>query len=163
MAPSQRRPEICTLPRRQARGIERRRRAALLMATVIMAAFAESIMEKVRHFSELSPRRQTLVRHCQDVRFGQILDLHVKDGEPTWDPEPTILAEVKLDVDETPRPERRLADFQLSSEILRLMSQLDHVEDGRIAKIEVREGIPRRIVLYRAGAYPQATKTPRST
>jgi hypothetical protein len=98
-------------------------------------------------YSQLSPARQTLVRLCQDVKFGQILDLLVSNAEPIWDPGPTTLSEVRLDIEEIPRPESKLPDFRLSSEILRLMRQLDQIKDGKIERIEVREGIPRRLVL----------------
>jgi hypothetical protein len=97
--------------------------------------------------SDLSPARQALVRLCQDVNFGQILNLRVGNAEPIWNPGPTILSEVRLDIEEAPRPEGQLPDFKLSSEIQRLMCHLDQLKDGRIVKIEVRGGIPRRLIL----------------
>ena len=104
-------------------------------------------MSKPTRLSDLSSARQTLVRLCQDVNFGQILDLKVGNAEPIWNPGPTILSEVRLDIEETPRPEGALADFKLSCEIQRLMRQLDQLKDGRVDKIEVRGGIPRRLIL----------------
>jgi hypothetical protein len=109
--------------------------------------YEEVLVFTPSRLSDLSPARQALVRLCQDVNFGQILDLEVRNGEPIWEPSPTILSEVKLDSDETPRPEGELPDFQLSSEIRRLVSYLDHFKDGEIAKIEIRDGLPRRLVL----------------
>ena len=102
---------------------------------------------KPMRFSQLSASRRTLVRLCQDVNFGQIQDLHVRNSDPLWDPAPTVLAEVKLDVEEAPRPEGDLADFKLSSEVQRLMHRLDQLRDGRIERIDVREGIPRRLLV----------------
>ena len=102
---------------------------------------------KTPRLSQLSASRQTLMRLCQDVNFGQILDLLVRDAEPIWNPGPTILSEVRLDIEEAPRPEGELPDFKLSSEIQRLMCQLDQLKDGRIEKIEVRGGVPRRLIL----------------
>ncbi len=81
-------------------------------------------------------------------KFGQILDLLVKNAEPIWDPSPSILFEVRLDIEETPRQESKLSDFGLSSEVRRLMRQLDQIKDGKIAKIEIRDGIPRRLVAH---------------
>jgi hypothetical protein len=81
------------------------------------------------------------------VNFGQILSLQVRNAEPIWDPAPTILSEVRLEIEETPRPERDLADFKLSFAIQRLMRQLDYIQEGKIEKVEVREGIPRRLIL----------------
>jgi hypothetical protein len=50
-------------------------------------------------------------------------------------------------MDDAPRPEGELPDFKLSSEIQRLISQLDQIKDGRIERVEVRAGVPRRLVL----------------
>jgi hypothetical protein len=102
---------------------------------------------KTLRFSDLSASRQALVRLCQHVNFGQILSLQVRNAEPIWDPAPTILSEVRLEIEETPRPERDLADFKLSFAIRRLMRQLDYIQEGKIEKVEVREGIPRRLIL----------------
>jgi hypothetical protein len=102
---------------------------------------------KTSRFSQLSASRQVLVRLCQDINFGQIQDLHVRNADPVWDPAPTVLSEVKLDIEEAPRPESDSPDFKLSSQIQRLMRRLDELSDGRIERIEVREGIPRRLVL----------------
>ena len=104
-------------------------------------------LSKPLRFSDLSSARQALVRLCQGVNFGQILDLQVGNAQPIWNPGPTILSEVRLDIEETPRPEGALSDFKLSSEIQRLMRQLDQLKDGRVEKIEVRGGIPRRLIL----------------
>ena len=38
-------------------------------------------------------------------------------------------------------------DFQLSAETRRLVCNLDQIKDGRITKIEIRDGIPRRLVV----------------
>jgi hypothetical protein len=45
------------------------------------------------------------------------------------------------------RPELALADFIVSNEILRLMRHLDEMKIGTIRRVEVRGGIPRRILL----------------
>ena len=104
-------------------------------------------MPKPARLSDLSSARRALVRLCQDVNFGQILDLRVRSAEPVWDPAPTVLSEVRLDIEEGPRPEGELPDFKLSSEIQRLMSQLDQLKGGRIERIEIRGGVPRRLIL----------------
>ena len=118
------------------------------------------MLAKTLRFSQLSASRQTLVRLCQDINFGQIQDLHVRNSDPVWDPAPTVLSEIKLDTEEAPRPESELPDFKLSAPIQRLMRRLDQLRDGRIEKIEVREGIPRRLVLTSPLALRGARPTP---
>src|ERR1700676_2701016 len=97
-------------------------------------------------FSQLSPARQALVRLCQAINYGRVQELYLRNREPIFIPAPTLLVDVKLDQDETPRPEVQLADFEVAEEVRRLLLQLDEMKDGIIDKIEVRGGLPRRIV-----------------
>jgi len=100
-------------------------------------------------FSQLSPPRQALVRLCQSLNFGQIRGLHVQNANPSFDPAPTVLVDVKLDSDEAPRQELELKDFELRDEVRRLMAHLDELQDGRIDRIEVRSGISYRVIIER--------------
>jgi hypothetical protein len=95
-------------------------------------------------FSELSVPRQVLVRLCQSLNYGQIQGLRVHDGEPVFDPAPLVLVELKLDAEETERPEIELVDFELRNEVCSLMTLLDEMKNGSVEQIEVRAGIPRR-------------------
>ena len=61
-------------------------------------------------------------------------------------------SDVKLDIDETERQESNIADFALRREVQRLMAHLQAVENGRIERIEVRAGIPRRLIIERRAA-----------
>jgi len=87
-----------------------------------------------------------LVRLCQSVNFGQINDLSVRDCEPILEcPAPSVFVDVRLDVPAQPRDEISTADFALGAEVRRLMALLDKIEKGKITKIEVRGGLPRRV------------------
>jgi hypothetical protein len=97
-------------------------------------------------FSELSAPRQEFIRQCQRMGFGRIESLDVSDCEPVFGPQTRSLVDVKLDTDEVARPESDLSDFVLCAEILRLFSKLDALRIGTIECVEVRAGIPRRIV-----------------
>jgi hypothetical protein len=97
--------------------------------------------------SDLSSARQALVRLCQNINHGSIEDLEVRDSEPVFDPWPVTVRDVKLDSDEGPRPELDLADFVLSDEVQRLVRHLDEINCGTIRHVEVRKGMPRRILL----------------
>jgi len=101
-------------------------------------------------FSRLSGPRQALVRFCQAVNYGSIQDLSVKDCEPVLSPAPVTLLDVKLDSDDVPRPEISLDDFALPAEVCRLLARLDELSTGTINRIEVRAGVPRRMVLRAA-------------
>jgi hypothetical protein len=103
-----------------------------------------SQMARLR-FSELSAPRQALIRQCQRLGFGSIWGLEVRDGEPMFGPKTEVLFDLKLDSDETPRPELNLSDFVVCTEIRRLFSRLDTFANGTV-EIEVRAGVPRRLL-----------------
>jgi len=102
---------------------------------------------KLLRFSQLSPPRQKLVRMCQTVNYGQIKGVVVRDGDPIYDPAPVVVVDAKLYRDDGPRPELNLADFELRDDVRRLMARLDDAKNGMIQRIEVRDGLPRRVVL----------------
>ncbi len=99
--------------------------------------------------TQLSAPRQALVRLFQSVNFGQIIGLAIRDGDPVFHPEPTVLLDVKLDADEGERPEADLADFTLRDEVRRLFARLDQLQNGTVERIEVRSGVPRRVIIER--------------
>ena len=106
-------------------------------------------MVPLERFTQLSAPRQALVRLFQSVNFGQILNVAIENGDPVFHPEPSVLLDVKLDADEGERQEADLPDFALRDEVRRLMTRLDQLNYGRIERIEVRSGVPRRVVIER--------------
>jgi hypothetical protein len=107
-------------------------------------------------FSYLSPARQMLVRLCQSINFGSVENLRVESAEPVFNPPPMLLKDVKLDSDEAPRSEMTLVDFVLGDEVLRLLRLLDDMRLGTVRRIEVRAGIPRRILWETPGTISAA-------
>ena len=104
-------------------------------------------MSRPLRLSDLSPGRQALVRLCETINYGSIENLEVRNCDPTFVPAPVMLRDLKLDSDEGPRPELALADFVVSNEIVRLMKHLDEMKLGTVRRVEVRGGVPRRILL----------------
>ena len=100
--------------------------------------------------SEVSPLRQALIRRCQRLHFGTIRSLEVHNCEPVFGATTEVLHDLKLDGDETPRPELDLSDFVVCKEIGRLFSMLDSFRNGTIDHVEVRTGVPRRIIFKAA-------------
>ena len=98
-------------------------------------------------FRDLSGPRQALVRLFQNVNFGHVDGLEVCGGEPVFNPAPAVFVELKLDAEETPRSERDLHTFDLRSEVVRLLAELDRLGNGTVERIDIRYGIPRRVVL----------------
>ena len=90
--------------------------------------------------------RQALVRLCQATNYGCIQGLEVRDSDPIFSPPPLVLVDIKLDSDEGPRPEIELTDFVLGDEVRRLMNRFYELKNALIDRIEVRAGVPRRVV-----------------
>jgi hypothetical protein len=105
-------------------------------------------MHNQLRFCQLSPQRQALVRLCQSINYGYIQNLAITEQESVVAGDGlAALVDIRLDAEEQPRGELALPDFTLCAEVCRLMSVLDQVANGGISKIEVRAGIPRRILL----------------
>jgi hypothetical protein len=98
-------------------------------------------------WSTLSPARRRLVSLFQQVNFGRIESLLVRDGEPVFDPPPRIVREVKFGGENGPRPELKRTDFQLKTQVIEIFSALDPIRDGTIDAIEVKHGLPFRMFL----------------
>lgn len=92
---------------------------------------------------------QGLIRLCQYVNFGSILNVKVADGEVIIEPPPEIIVDVRLDGDVPQRSELSLPDFVLASEACRLLAQIESLKTGLIEKVTVHAGIPRRIFVRR--------------
>ena len=65
-----------------------------------------------------------------------------------------MFVEERLDLPEETRPEIRLDDFKLSQEWRRLLTRFDAIQNGKINRLEVRSGIPRRVIIE--SAVPEA-------
>jgi hypothetical protein len=104
-------------------------------------------MPAIVKLSQLSPARRALIRIIQSVNYGAILNLEIAKGEVSFDPQPDVLIDVRLDEEIGQRCELALSDFTLCTEMCRLFDQIDALENGTIEKIIVHGGIPRRVTL----------------
>lgn len=98
-------------------------------------------------FAELSHPRQRLLRTCQAVNYGHIENLLVRDREPLFSSGTTGFADLKLDSEDRPRDEMKRSDFLLCNEVVRLFAALDRIVNGTTSRLEVRGGIPRRLLI----------------
>ncbi len=95
----------------------------------------------------LSGARRQLVELMQDVYFGRIEQLVVRHGEPVFDPSPRIVREIKIGGDNALDPERCGSDFLLKSQVRQFFLELLRVGDGLIERIEVKHGLPFRVIV----------------
>jgi hypothetical protein len=101
----------------------------------------------VKRFVQLSPARQRLIRLLQNTNFGKIESLAFMGGEPVLEKSVRRMREFKFGSENGSRPEDCLADFELKQQVLELLDFLDERRDGVIELLEVRNGLPFRMVI----------------
>jgi hypothetical protein len=97
--------------------------------------------------SSLSPGRRRLVELMQSITFGRIEGLTMLNGEPVLDPPPRVVREIKFGGENGPRRELDTDDFLLKSQVVELFQHFDQVGDGYIDVLEVKHGLPFRMLL----------------
>ncbi len=100
--------------------------------------------------SSLSAGRRHLVEVMQRLNFGQIEDLEIRRGEPQFNPAPRMVQDIKLGGENGPRPEFRVEDFLLKSQVIELFQHLDRVGDGTVLCLDVKHGLPFKLALEQA-------------
>lgn len=95
----------------------------------------------------LSEPRRKLVETMQQMDFGHIDGLVILDGDPVFDPMPRIVRDIKLGGEDGPRPKSNHADFLLKSQVIELFDHLTEIRNGSIESIEVKHGLPFRLVV----------------
>jgi hypothetical protein len=97
--------------------------------------------------SDLSPARRHLIELLQELNFGRIEGLRVCHGEPVFEPPPRVIREHKFGGESGPHPRLQADDFLLKEQVVDLCRQLDAIGDGVIAVLEVKHGLPFRMLV----------------
>jgi hypothetical protein len=100
----------------------------------------------------LSAPRRRLLELMQSVNFGRVEGLLVRGGEPVFEPAPRVVREIKMGGENGPRPERNAGNFLLKDQAVELFRHLDHLRDGEIEVLEVKHGLPFRLLVTEAAA-----------
>ena len=87
-----------------------------------------------------------LLRLMQENPFSRIENLTIADGQPRFEPTTKVIAEHKFGANDGPRREAELADYALKKEHLDLFRQFDEIGSGVILTLEVRGGLPFRMI-----------------
>ena len=97
--------------------------------------------------SALSQPRQHLVELMQYINFGRITRLSIQHCEPVLDPFPGIVREIKFVSENGPRTELTSDDFLLKRQVIELLEFLDKLQDGVIDVLEIKHGLPFRMIV----------------
>lgn len=92
--------------------------------------------------SSLSAAQGRLVELLQNLNFGRIEGLHVKAGEPKFEPAPRVLRKLKIGGDNGPRSETNLQDFWLKQQTVEMLEVIAEFGEGEVLSIEVKYGLP---------------------
>ena len=91
--------------------------------------------------AKVSLPRQQLLRQFQQLHFGRIECLGVRDGEPVLSPMPRRIKEFKPGSDNAPRPELN-SDYYSRRQVIELLEYFDRIRNGTIDVIEIKHGLP---------------------
>jgi hypothetical protein len=106
--------------------------------------------------ASLSIPRRRLLEWMQQLNFGHFEGLQLRAGKPVLDPAPRVYRDVKLGGENGPRPESSARDFVLRESVVELFREFDRIDDGVVARLEVKHGLPFRLVIQGNGGGPPA-------
>ena len=96
--------------------------------------------------SQLPPEVRELLRVLNRIGYGFVENLPIAKGRPVLSPPPRIIRELKLEPGSN-RSQETKQDFILKGPMLQLVRRLELIGDGSIPRIEVRGGVPFRLIL----------------
>ena len=91
--------------------------------------------------AHLTPPKRRLIELMQDINFGRITNIPVRDGEPELTPDTVIEREIKLGGQSGPRPERDQDDFILKQEVVALLDPLARGGGGELCLHATKHGL----------------------
>lgn len=95
----------------------------------------------------LSPARRRLVELMQEVNFGRIEGLCVRDTEPLLEPAPRVLRDIVFGKMNSPNPARGREDFALKEQLIELFDLFDRERSVTVESLVVQNGLPVRMTV----------------
>ena len=89
------------------------------------------------------------VQIIEKLGFGVIQGLHIRGGQPCYDPAPKIVQSIKLHSEAKRQPDFAPIDFKLKNEFIILFRRLSELPDCTVA-IEIRHNLPFRVIVERS-------------
>lgn len=90
----------------------------------------------------LSPNLRRLFNRMWRLGYGTFRGLHVRAGDPQFDPPPIVVRMARCDATSTARHEASNLDFVLKREHLAFQQELAAIGDGVIDVIKVHDRLP---------------------
>lgn len=89
-----------------------------------------------------SPNLRRLLERMRRLGFGIIRGLHVRAGDPLFDPPPTVVRSIRLAELDSDHSRSLPEEFVLNREQLAFQRQLALIDSGVIDVIKVHDGLP---------------------
>jgi hypothetical protein len=97
--------------------------------------------------ASVSEPRRRLVELMQSINFGRVEGLAIRNQDPVLCPPPRVVREYKFGGENGPRPELGIGNFLLKQQVVDLFAFFDDFEDGTIDVLEVKHGLPFRVIV----------------
>lgn len=95
---------------------------------------------------------EQLVALMRQIGFGRIESLHISGGQPVLDPPPRIVREIKFGSETSPGVPADRSKSVPKRQVQELFDLMREVENGVIDVLEVRHGLPFRVVIAESPA-----------
>ena len=104
-------------------------------------------MTDVMTKAALTPARKRLIELMQEINYGRIESLEVRNGEPVFDPPPTVLRLFLFGKDNGPNVSRGNDGFALKKKVAELFEVFDRERSLSIQELMIDNGLPVRMTV----------------
>ncbi len=107
----------------------------------------QSIPRQATTKAALTPARRRLVELMQEVNFGRIERLEVRDWEPVLDPPPGVVRQVVFGKANGANSRRATNSFALKKKVVELFEVFDRERSFLILELVIDNGLPVRMAV----------------
>ena len=95
----------------------------------------------------LTPARQRLVEVMQEIRYGRLEGLEVRDRDPVFEPPPRVVRQIVFGKDNGPHTARNQDGFALKRSVAELFDVFDRERSLSIQELVINDGLPVRMTV----------------
>ena len=104
-------------------------------------------MSNVVTKAALTPARRCLVELMQEINYGRLEGLEVRDCEPVLDPPPRVVRQILFGKDNGPNARRAAQGFALKKKVAELFEVFDRERSLSIQELVINDGLPVRMAV----------------
>ena len=104
-------------------------------------------MSNVVTKASLTPAKRRLVELMQEINYGRLEGLEVRDREPVLDPPPRVVRQIVFGKDNAPHTARKQDSFALKKSVAELFEVFDRERSFLILELVIDNGLPIRMTV----------------